>query len=171
MDNATPYGNKLLVETRMPLPDHVNYLHAAYVTSYARTRLLAGLRNIQSGDLIYCDTDSIIHRGKPFCEPSKVLGEYKLEKTWSSCQTFGPKCYRGDNEYKAKGVRKDLAQKFILEGRVEYDIPFGLREAIIGYDKGNSKQLSVWHRIEKRRITGYDKKKLVDGQYFPLLQQ
>lgn len=168
--DGQPYGNKLLVKTRMPLPDHVNYLHASYVTSYARSKLYNALVAVPKDDLVYCDTDSVIHRGDPLLPISGELGQFKLEKTWQACQTFGPKCYRGDDEWKAKGVRKDLAQEFIEQGKVEYEIPFGLREAIIGYDKGNEKQLSVWHKIEKRRITHYDKKKLVDGQYFPLLQ-
>lgn len=182
--NGIVYGDKVLIEMQCPLPEHVNYLHAAYVTSYGRTRLLYALHAIPPDKLIYCDTDSIIHAGPPILQMSSELGEFKLEKTWQYCRTFGPKCYDGfsgplpvmaqnpvrKREAKAKGVPSRLAADFLDWGHVEYDQPFGLREAIIGYDQENQKQLSVWRKVEKEQKTRYLKKKEIDGQYWPLIQ-
>jgi hypothetical protein len=154
----------------MPLPEHVNYLHAAYVTSYARTRLLDALTATPWDKLVYCDTDSIIAEGKPSFPISADLGQFKLEKTWTYCKTYAPKIYEGDDTVKAKGVPSRLARQFIDTGHVEYEQPFGLREAIVGYDNGNAKQLSVWRKVEKKMRTKYDKKKLIDGHFWPLIQ-
>jgi len=56
---GVPFGNKLLAEIPIPLPEHVNYLHAAYVTSYGRLRLMEYMDKVGADALIYCDTDSL----------------------------------------------------------------------------------------------------------------
>jgi hypothetical protein len=162
-----PYGGKVLLDHNMPLPEFTNYLHAAYVLSYARLRLQDFLRRVPAKDLIYCDTDSVIF----FCEGelpfpvSKALGEMKLESMGSRCVPYLPKTYIYDETYKAKGVPKSSAKDFIEHGRAEYDLPFKLREAVRFYDAENSRKLSVWRRVEKIRQTEYDRKK-VSGNFF-----
>lgn len=168
------YGMRKMVKVKMPLPEHVNYLHAAMVTSYARQTLHEHLCKVVPERLIYCDTDSIILDGKPPFPVSSNLGEFKLEKVWKHCHCIAPKVYQGKAkgtalESKAKGVPQRLAAKFIQDGHVEYETPYGLREAIAGYNNNNHKQLSVWHWAEKELRTQYDKKKLVDGRFWPLV--
>ena len=174
------YGRMALREQQMPLPEHVNYLHAAYVTSYARLRLLWFLRQVEPGNLIYCDTDSIIFwRGNELPFPiSDRLGEMKLEGEADRAFTHAPKMYEFGDEAKAKGVRKDLARQFIETGRAEYDLPYKLRESIRFYEARfdasgrqtfgkNSRPVSVWRRVVKERQGSYDRKKLKGTRYIP----
>lgn len=166
-ENGIPYGTKILTEMNMPLPEFTNYLHAAYVLSYARIRLHSYLTRIPSEDLIYCDTDSVIFfcRGNPPFPISKDLGEMKLEKWGKMAIPYLPKTYRFDDEYKAKGVPKRKAKDFIEKGLAHYDLPFKLREAIRFYDDGNTRKLSVWRTVEKIRAATYDRKK-IKGKFF-----
>ena len=118
------------------------------------------LKKIASRDLIYCDTDSAFF----FCRdeiPFPVnsdLGEMKLEKFGSRAIPVGPKMYQFDNDYKAKGVPKRLAQTFIETGSAEYDAPFKMRESITFYEQDNKRKLSVWRKVTKDLNTRYDKK-------------
>lgn len=177
------FGKLALVDTQFPLPEHVNIVHGAYVTSYARLALQGYLRSIPTDDLIYCDTDSVIffNKGKnPPFKLSNELGEMKLEAKCKSCLTFGPKMYqtedsKGEMKYKAKGVPHRYQQEFIERGYVAFDSPFNLRESIAFFDdlKKNgihekSRLASVWRRVEKHRRTNYDKKKFDKGIYSPL---
>lgn len=154
------YGGRVLAKQKMPLPDFTNYLHAAYVTSYARIRLGEFLRKIPEKNLIYCDTDSAIFEGPeiPFPISADRLGEMKLEGTFGAAECYLPKTYRTDAEYKAKGVPKKHAREFIETGAAAFDLPFKMREAISFYDFGNAKQLSVWRRVRRERAAVYDKK-------------
>lgn len=162
-----PYGNKILLDHAMPLPEFTNYLHAAHVLSYGRIRLDSFLRKIPADDLIYCDTDSIIFfvKGELPFPVSKDLGEMKLESMGSFCKPYLPKTYRFDDAWKAKGVPKKNAQEFIETGRAEYELPFKMREGIRFYDAGNVRKLSVWRKVEKIRAAVYDRKK-IKGKYF-----
>ena len=167
-----PFGNKILADYEMPLPEFTNYLHAAYVLSYARISLFNYLKKIPAEDLIYCDTDSVIFfcRGKIPFPVNKDLGGMKLESWGKKCVPYLPKTYLfadadGTETYKAKGVPKKCAKEFILNGRAEFDLPFKLRESIRFYDAGNSRKLSVWRQVEKIRCAGYDRKK-INGKFF-----
>ena len=163
-----PYGTKTLCDHHMPLPEFTNYLHAAYVLSYARLRLQNYMRLVPEKDLIYCDTDSLVFfcRSKTPFKCTKVLGEMKLESLENTVfEPYLPKTYRHGETYKAKGVPKSCAKDFIEHGRAEYDLPFQLREAIRFYNDDNSRKLSVWRRVEKIRQTEYDRKE-IRGKYF-----
>lgn len=140
--------------------------------------------------MIYCDTDSCIFDcpGKklPFAVSSE-LGEMKLESWETLCETYAPKMYLRRNihkanekdkkgnkvrdetgaDYKAKGVPKKHAKQFIEDGRVEFDLPFKMRESIRFYDRNNARKLSVWRRVEKYKRGSYDKKNLKGNNYFP----
>ena len=170
---ARPFGDNLLVEQAVPLPPHVNYVHAAHVTGYGRLRLMEFMRKIPLKDMIYCDTDSLFFFSKDKKLPFKTgseLGEMKLEGWGGRIDVYAPKMYSIDDVVKAKGVPRRLAKQFIENGQVEYDAPFKLREAINFYDRGNTRKLSVWRKVKKEIKTNYQKKILVDGKTFNPLQ-
>lgn len=170
--DGVPYGRKKLTTQKIPLPETTNYLHAAYITSFARLELQRYLRLVDSRDLIYCDTDSILF----FHDPAKPvpfsisanLGEMKLEAKADYCETFAPKVYNFGGEFKAKGVKKSKAKEFVTTGQASFFAPFKFRESVRFFDAGNAKPLSIWREVTKRLITKYDKKAFKGGYYFPL---
>ena len=165
-------GNNVLKEFFIPLPEHCNYLHASYVTSYGRLRLLEFMRKVPPENMVYCDTDSLFFFAKNWKSPFPTgdgLGEMKLEDKGSRITTYAPKVYSINDIVKAKGVPRNLAKKFVEEGYVEYNAPFKLREAVTFYERGNTKKLSVWRKVRKEMRTRYAKKNLVDGgRWMPL---
>lgn len=191
-NEGVPFGEKRLVEYSMPLSEETNWAHAAYITSYARLELLYAIEKVGVENMIYCDTDSTIFdcAGDIPFPISKDLGAMKIEQMcsgcltawhkeerctnggkpadyWPSCMTFLPKMYKVGNFHKAKGVPRRLARDFIDIGKVEFELPFKLREAIRFFDRANSRQLSVWRKVEKAKATTYDKKLLKNNRYFP----
>jgi len=195
-DDGVCYGSKVLVKYQMPLSKETNWLHAAYVTAYGRLQLLEFIERIGVERMIYCDTDSTIFDCPdgllPF-KPSSDLGEMKIEQHctscgsfyinsrkakccvnpiptdfWPGCETYAPKCYRVGKKFKAKGVPQRLAQQFLEHGRVDFDLPFKMREAIRFYDRNNARRLSVWRNVEKFKRSDYDKKKRAKNRYIPL---
>lgn len=191
--DGVPYGEKVLVNYQMPLPAETNWLHAAYVTSYGRLRLLEYMEKIGADRMIYCDTDSTFFDCAdltlPF-ETNSALGEMKSETCCRNCRkefhkpnddcpepiesdfwpgvvTFAPKQYKAGNQYKAKGVPKRLQKEFVQTGSAHYDLPFKFREAIRFYDRANARELSVWRNVQKINAANYDRKKLVGNRYFP----
>jgi len=191
MKEGVPYGEKLLAEMETPLGDHVNWLHAAYVTSYARLRLMDYMEMIPWKSLVYCDTDSIFFEweGKDLPFPvSTKLGEMKLEDSLTYAHCVAPKLYRvttekGKTSTKAKGIPqrtredgKTLPEVFMDEQHVAFLQPYKLRESIryvsaVEQERANMEQepkrLSSWHDVEKRIVSGYTKKTLKKNRYFP----
>lgn len=161
------FGKKMLVNTKVPLPEHVNVLHAAMITSIARARLFGFMRQLDETRLIYCDTDSIFYEGSRLLPISGKLGDLKLEAEKKTCHVIGPKCYVLGNDYKAKGVPKHLAKEFIRHGRVSWYQPNKLRRAIKSFDKGNIHKLAVWELTGKEIATVYDRKNEHNGRFFP----
>lgn len=169
-DDGILYGSKVLVNYKMPLERMVNYCHVAHVTSYARIHLLDFIRKVGRENMIYCDTDSCIFFGKevPFAVGNE-LGQMKLVSTASKCDVYLPKTYEFNGEFKAKGVPVSKAKEYILTGHTEFDLPFKLREAITFYDRENKRKLSIWRKVKKVLSAKYDKKKLVHGEFLPIV--
>lgn len=176
-----PFGSKLLADVQIPLPDHVNYMHAAYVTSYGRLSLLKYMEKVGAEKLIYCDTDSIFFRWAGKTPPfplSTELGEMKLEDRPKWVETRAPKMYRYETEKKgrvtkAKGVPKKMQDVFYDEGVADFWQPWRLRESIACADRiadeddEDVKVLGVWRPVQKRMASRYDKKRLTeDGNTF-----
>jgi len=175
------FGKKHLIDVKMPLPEYVNWFHAAYVTAYARLELAKYLRMIPADKLVYCDTDSVIfwHEGreKPLPFPvGKELGQMKLEGFAGRCYTVQPKMYLFGHHIKVKGVPKrrqrsqgrtwNPAVEFYRNGSTEFFQPFKLRESVRFYDAG-TRPASHWRRVEKAVRSRYDRKLLKDGYYRP----
>jgi len=169
---GTPYGSKCLVDYAMPLDGSTNWAHAAYITAMGRCELWRAMADIGAERMIYADTDGTVFERRPGEKMpfplGAELGQMKHEGTYRHCQTFAPKAYRLGRMAKAKGVPSRLADEFLRTGRAEFELPFKLREAILFYDRENSRQLSVWHRVVKERRSIYDRKRLVGGRYEPL---
>lgn len=175
---GTIFGNKILMDINTPVPDEANYMHGAYVTSYGRILLYRFMQQVGSENLIYCDTDSIFFywnkdRPLPFTV-GENLGEMKIEAHAAECYTYAPKMYQIDTEYKAKGIPKAKAKTFIESGEVAFEQPFKLRESITYMSRVNvekskmfKRELSVWRRVVKKKVTNYDKKILKKNKFFP----
>lgn len=181
---GVPFGSKLLTDVEIPLPDHVNYLHAAYVTSYGRLALMRYMEKVGPERLVYCDTDSVFfswpkRRKMPFPLTTN-LGEMKLEDTLEYVETRSPKMYRyvksdGSRKTKAKGVPKRMQDTFYDEGSASFWQPWRLKESIACMDRipdeddEEVKILGVWRQVMKRVVSAYDKKRLAsDGlRYVP----
>ena len=178
--DGVPFGSKLLADVSIPTPAHVNYMHAAHVTSYGRIALMDYMDKAGADSLIYCDTDSLFFRCKGDAPPfplSTELGQMKLEgrPRWVECRA--PKMYRvadskGNVKTKAKGVPKKHQDKFYDDGVAEFWQPWRLRESIRSMDRipdpdEEPPVLSVWRKVMKRVVTKYDKKRLVGGRYLP----
>jgi hypothetical protein len=177
-----PFGSKLLTDVEIPLPDHVNYLHAAYVTSYGRLALMRHMEMVGPEHLIYCDTDSVFfrwpkRRKAPFPFTTN-LGEMKLEAKLQWVETRSPKMYRtcdldGKAKTKAKGVPKKMQDVFYDSGTASFWQPWRLKESIAcmnripDEDDEDVKVLGVWRQVQKRVVSAYDKKQLApDGSTY-----
>jgi hypothetical protein len=155
---ATVFGKRAFLDLQTGIPAHVNYLHAAYVTSYGRLELARYLRQLGKR-MIYCDTDSTIFEGKPPFETGSELGQMKLEGTGKACVCYAPKTYVFDDEFVAKGIPKKHAKAYIKKRKVTFAQPFRFREAAAFFDRGNKRKLSVWRNITKELRTEYLKKR------------
>lgn len=172
MDKMKPgitrrFGDRALIPQNFPLRPPVNYMHAAFVTSYGRIELLKYL--YQLGErVLYCDTDSVIFIGKkPPFSIGKSLGEMKLVDKDKFFRFWQPKCYQLGNRFTAKGVPKDNAEEFLTTGKTSYWTPYQLKEALRFYYRGNKKRLSTWHNVNKKMQTQYERKLLKGDKYWP----
>jgi hypothetical protein len=188
--DATVFGEAVMFDVCIPLPAHVNYAHAAYVTAYGRIALLSYLRKVPADRLIYCDTDSVFffhpeNEPLPF-ETGAGLGEMKIEGMGSEINVYAPKTYqitvKGKTKHKAKGVPSRHAEGFLKTKAAEYAAPFKMKEAVTFFDRanvtwkdngkgrmipvlgkqsrGNARKLSVWRVVTKELLSTYKKKKL-----------
>jgi hypothetical protein len=176
---GVPFGDKVLLELNLPLPPETNWGHAAYTAALGRIELFKYLKLCGARRLIYADTDAVIWdcpENIPFAT-GDGLGQMRLVQWVKECETFAPKVYRVDENYRAKGIPRAKAREFIEQEHVEFDIPFRFREAIAYYDdkdkRGllrwpNTHRLSVWHREMRKMRRNYDRKILHGNRYFPL---
>lgn len=163
---AKTFGTKAFLDLATAPPEHVNYMHAAYVTSYGRLELFRYLKSLGKR-MIYTDTDSAIFEGTPPFQTGPELGQMKLEARGEYCRTHAPKTYVFDDDYVAKGVPKKYAKTFITKKKASYLQPFRYREAAQFFDRGNTHKLSVWRKVTKELRSKYDKKELRGNIYYP----
>lgn len=77
------FFNQVLIESENEkYAENANPLWSAYITAYSRIYLWQQLNYISYyGNLLYCDTDSIIYEGRDdLLEIGKELGQWKIEK-------------------------------------------------------------------------------------------
>lgn len=128
-----------------------NIIWSAYVTSYARLRLLGFLRSASIN--YYTDTDSLFTPDE--LPTSTELGALKLEGTYSKTWFKGNKIYCVDGKAKSKGVPKAQAMEFFSTGRATYRKPSRLRESRRRGIQGN-----IWGEVSKEFRKEYTKRKI-----------
>jgi hypothetical protein len=107
-------------------------------------------------------------------ETSTELGALKLEATYSEWETKGCKLWRGDDEYKVKGVKKEAAKGFFHTGRTTIKRPVRFREARRYAQVENSETArqrsvaNIWIDYTKEIRKEYTKRKVFkDGSTEP----
>lgn len=156
-------GVPIIQDLKVPPPEHTNLIHAAMVTGYGRVELFRHLKKYES-DLCYCDTDSVIFRGRWTERESGALGEMKLVQKARSFRAEGPKLYMLDEKWKAKGVPQSVAADFAREGEATFSLPFKVRESITS---GNLRRAGVWRKTGKRRRETVETKTFKSGVFYP----
>lgn len=76
---------------------HTYYLPiGSWIAMSGRVALFNVLNSLDSGDVLYCDTDSCIYKGdkEPDCVIGDELGQWKVENTDFDAWIVGPKCYQ-----------------------------------------------------------------------------
>ena len=135
-----------------------------------RVRLNQAMLSLHPDQVLYCDTDSLIYSGGPEIESGEGLGQLKLEGHYAKAAFVLPKVYcltkrNGDSTYVAKGVPRDKAESFILNGFADFDAPIRLRESM-----RTGKQANVWSTKTRTIQSRYDKRKVrPDGTTTPLI--
>jgi hypothetical protein len=129
-------------------PDYVNTLFAAQIAAAGRLHLLKVLE-YQDEHLAYCDTDSVITRGK--LPVSDGLGSWRLEAGDVTADLVSPKEYMietpdGLRTYVVKGVPGGVAEAYFREGFARDRRALGVREAI-----AQGRNPSEWVQVLKRR--------------------
>jgi len=128
-----------------------NVIWSAYVTSYARLKLLGYLRSATQN--YYTDTDSLFTPDE--LPTSTELGALKLEGVYSTAWFKGNKIYCVDGAAKSKGVPKNKAAEFFSTGRATYRKPTRLREG-----RRRGLQPNIWNDVSKEFRKDYTKRKI-----------
>lgn len=131
---------------------HANVVWSAYVTSYARLRMLDYLRGLRS--IFYTDTDSLFTFDA--LESSTELGGLKKEGVYKEVEFKGSKLYCLDDQVKAKGVPRKMAGDFFRTGKAIYKKPMRFKES-----RRRHLQPNVWSEVEKVNRKEYSKRKIV----------
>lgn len=165
--DGTYLGPLLLQELETDTPPYANVLWAAWTTAAARIVLHKALLKAEKyGDLIYCDTDSVVLRPRakkaaPFSVGTS-LGEWKVEYVCREFEAKLPKFYRfvtsEGERVKVKGVPPGSALDFFTTGHATFKRPMRLRES-------GRRKLSpnIWNISEKRLHSEYDKRTILSG--------
>lgn len=140
------YGYEPLPNLRQP--EYVNVLFAAQIAAAARLHLLEELE-YQNEYLGYCDTDSIITRGRLNCDSS--LGGWREEAAGVTADLVSPKDYSltpsgGEPTYTTKGVPQEVSAEYFQEGMARFRRALGVREAL-----QHGRQPSEWVQTYKSR--------------------
>ena len=133
---------------------HANVIWSAYVTAYARVKLLSALRSCS--EVYYTDTDSVFTADR--LQTTSGLGDLKLEGIHSHCEFHGNKLYILDGEAKAKGVKRNVADDFIRTGRAVFRRPARFRESRRSFAEAN-----VWYEVEKKLEAQFTKRRILPG--------
>ena len=136
-----------------------NIIWAAYVTAYARLRLLEFLRSTTRN--YYTDTDSLFTPDQ--LPVSTDLGTLKLEGTYKTAWFKGNKIYAIDAATKAKGVPRNMSGDFFNANSATYRRPTRFRES-----RRRHLQPNIWNEVTKVNRKEFTKRKIMpDGSTEP----
>jgi hypothetical protein len=180
---------------RQKPPPTANYMWGLYITSYARQHLLDHLYQVHNGggQLIYCDTDSIMYTGDvkglsigtalgQLSEETFDLGVFRQSKGYLLCNNHASTLSDRMPEYRVekvacKGVGTSYALDFIVKGATYVLKPIRLKEALIRVAAGKSKSagrlgrelgINVWDEVRKEMLAIYIKRKGDAGITMPV---
>lgn len=121
----------------------------------------------QRGRLVYLDTDSLflVGDGEGFDAPAPAgegLGEWRLVERATEAEMVAPKCYALRTlhgwAYRAKGVRRDDAEDYIVHGRARWRAPLtAIQAAVRGEDVG------TWQYVERSLRREYRARRVLEG--------
>lgn len=156
LTEITAEGEKLIQST----PKHANVIWSAYVTAYARLRLLEGLLMVErnGGESLYCDTDSVFYTADKPLMTGKGLGAWEHKGTETIFECKSPKVYRWGDTFHGKGVPRAEAMGYFLYGMAEYDKPNRYRESL-----RRGLIVNRWERQRKETTFAYRKRKVLPG--------
>lgn len=149
------------------IPRHANVIWSAYVTAYARLRLLEGLLMVEAhgGESLYCDTDSVFYTAPEPIMTGKGLGAWEHKGTEQIFECKSPKIYRFGDTFHGKGVPRSEAMGYFLYGMAEYDKPNRFRESM-----RRGLIVNRWERRTKRTMFEYRKRVVMpDGATIPII--
>jgi len=152
-------------------PIHSNFIFSIYITAYARIYLYDLIMKIKNlgGEILYCDTDSIIYKNKIDLNFSDNLGDIKLEGVYKefeakSCKEYELVDKENRKYFKVKGIPSLLREEYFNNNYVEFKKPLRIKEAIRRNLKPN-----LWIEYKKAKVISYDKGKVLpDGKVLPL---
>lgn len=135
-------------------------LWAYEVTAYARIllhRLMVSVEKDLKGELLYCDTDSIIYCGGRKMLESKDLGQVKCEGKADCIEIMGAKEYIFKQKAKAKGIPKPNQEEYLRKGHTTFQKPIRLMEGLRRGIRPN-----IWVDVTKWKSTPYYKRKVLN---------
>ena len=134
-------------------PAQTNYIWSLYVTAKARILLHRYISIVdKEAMLLYCDTDSIIYKGKADIKYSDKLGDMKLEGKHTVFEAKTSKIYKIDDIYRVKGVPRKYQKNYFDNDRATYQKPTRIKESIRRDLRPN-----VWIEYNKVKLTNYSK--------------
>lgn len=103
----------------------------AYITAYSRERLIQAGEKIGRNNLIYADTDSLLHnRNDKVLKYSNNLGEWKREYENEEVIVYGKKDYAIGDIIKLSGFKKKyLTMEDFAKGKVKNIKKIGIKQA------------------------------------------
>ncbi len=144
-------------------PAYINTLFAAQIASAARLVLLQALES-QGDKAVYCDTDSIITRGK--IETGEGLGSWRIEMDNGVADLLGPKEYLlidrvlGEKAV-VKGIPDRVAREYIKTGMARFARALTVREAV-----ARGKDPSIWVEVYKSKSDIFPKRYILSPGNF-----
>ena len=159
-DTFRHFGDLVLYNIIGDYPYQANFIWPSIVTARARIYLHSLMLKIRElgNELLYCDTDSVIFKGKlDGLEISDALGGFKLEGTFTNFECKTNKMYKyrkinGDDLIRCKGVPSRSQADFFENGRATYKKPLRIKEALRRDMRPN-----LWLEHTKVNVTEYNK--------------
>lgn len=143
--------------------DYANPLWAALITAEARIRLYK-LMEQHGGEMVYCDTDSIITMGE-LRDVGNAPGQLRYQGFYEQSWILAPKLYRLQGTHNGErnahaGIPQWQLDRLIQEGRARKSAPVGILESFwTGLEAGRWVTMPVerkWEIGKRQPVSSYD---------------